>query len=229
MGQGGADLILTYHRARAPVEKVGEDLRALGRRSHSVQCDIRNAEAVRGVCEDAKTRFGRIHSVVVATGRLYTYSRLPEMSTDEFRDVIETDVMGLFNIAKAVVPMMRDDGGGAIVAIGSNSLGRTLYGNGESAIPKSATAQMIRHLAREEGRKGIRANMVGSGLIDAGMTHDFKGQGKGANTYEAFVNEIPLRRPGRAEEIGNLVAFLASSKGSYVSGQIIHCDGGWTA
>jgi NAD(P)-dependent dehydrogenase (short-subunit alcohol dehydrogenase family) len=71
--------------------------------------------------------------------------------------------------------------------------------------------------------------MVGSGIIEAGMALAMRNNGEGQNSYEAFLKKVPLRRSGRPEEIGDLVAFLTSSKGSYVSGQIIHCDGGWTA
>jgi NAD(P)-dependent dehydrogenase (short-subunit alcohol dehydrogenase family) len=229
MGNGGANLVLAYFRSRAPLEKVREELQALGRQVEIVQCDIRDANAVRDVCQGAHQKYGRIHSVVAATGMLYSYHRVPEMPIEQFRDVIETDVFGLFNIAKASIPLMRDSGGGAIVAIGSNSLGRTLYGNGESAIPKAANAQIIRHIALEEGRKGIRANMVGSGIIEAGMAIAMRNNGEGQNSYAEFLKKVPLRRSGQPAEIGDLVAFLTSSKGSYVSGQIIHCDGGWTA
>jgi 3-oxoacyl-[acyl-carrier protein] reductase len=125
--------------------------------------------------------------------------------------------------------MMRESGGGSVLAIGTNALKKTLYGNGESSISKSANQMLIRQLAVEEGRKNIRANMIGAGIIDAGMALVMRDGGAGQNSYESFIQSVPLRRPGRAEELADLAAFIMSNRGAYITGQVIHVDGGLTA
>jgi NAD(P)-dependent dehydrogenase (short-subunit alcohol dehydrogenase family) len=229
MAQWGARQVLVYRGARDVVDAVCEDIRTSGGHAEAARCDITDTVAVQDVLRRAHEKHGRVHSVVDATGVLHSFSRVPEIDPEAFRHVIETDIFGLFNIARAAIPLMRESNGGAIVTLGTNATHRTLYGNGLSAISKSANAMMIRQIALEEGRKGIRANMVGAGIIDAGMTHAFRGGGSGQNTYEAFLASIPLRRAGQPKELADLVAFLTSSRGAYVTGQIIHVDGGLTA
>ena len=229
MAELGSNLVIVYRNNAEAAEEISAKARALGVESVIVQCDIRDAGAVGAVFLDAQAKFGRVHSAVDATGVVHTFSRVPEMNPQHFREVIESDIYGLFNIARAVVPMMRESGGGSLLAIGTYGLHTTLYGNSESSISKSANQMMIRQIAKEEGRRDIRADMIGAGTIDAGMAIVMREGGSGENSFESFVKAVPLRRPGQAEELGDLAAFILSNKGTYISGQIIHVDGGLTA
>jgi 3-oxoacyl-[acyl-carrier protein] reductase len=106
-----------------------------------------------------------------------------------------------------------------------------VHGNTLSTVPKTAVARMVKFLALEEGRHGIRVNMVGAGLYRAGMTAVMEAEGKlGKITLNDFARmQIPMRRPGEALELGDVVAFLASDKAGYVTGQVVHVDGGLSA
>jgi NAD(P)-dependent dehydrogenase (short-subunit alcohol dehydrogenase family) len=121
--------------------------------------------------------------------------------------------------------------GGSIVTVGTAGVSKTVHGNTLSTVPKSAVARMVEFLALEEGRHGIRANMVGAGLYRAGMTAVMESEGKlGKVTLHDFAKmQIPMRRPGEANELADMVAFLASCRAAYVTGQIVHVDGGLSA
>lgn len=229
MAELGSNLVVVYRNNADVAEEISAKARSFGVESVIVQCDIRDAAAVANLFLEAQAEFGRVHSAVDATGVVHCFSRVPEMDPDHFREVIESDIFGLFNIARAVVPMMRENGGGSLLAIGTYGLHTTLYGNSESSVSKSANQMLIRQIAKEEGRKNIRANMIGAGIIDAGMALVMRDGGSGENSYESFVKAVPLRRPGQAEELGDLAAFIMSNKGTYINGQVIHVDGGLTA
>jgi 3-oxoacyl-[acyl-carrier protein] reductase len=231
MAELGADQVLTYRRNAAALSALASEIEAIGRRVDVQQCDCTDIEAVRRVLERASANLGRVHSVICATGMPYEFKCLADHDPAAFREVIETDVIGFFNIAKSAVAVMRQSGGGAIVTIGTAGIDKTVHGNTLSTVPKTAVARMVQFLALEEGRHGIRVNMVGAGLFRAGMTAVMEAQGKlGKITLEDFARmQIPLRRPGEAQELGDMVAFLASSRAAYVTGQVVQVDGGLSA
>jgi NAD(P)-dependent dehydrogenase (short-subunit alcohol dehydrogenase family) len=231
MAQLGADQVLTYRSHPEPLTPLAAEIEALGRRVLVRRCDCTDLASVRAVLEEAAERLGRVHGVVNATGLAYEFKCLADHDPQVFREVIETDVIGFFNIAKAAVARMRPSGGGSIVTVGTAGIEKTVHGNTLSTVPKSAVARMVRFLALEEGRHGIRVNMVGAGLYRAGMTSAMEAEGKlGKITLDDFARlQIPLRRPGEASELGEVVAFLASARGSYVTGQVLHVDGGLSA
>jgi 3-oxoacyl-[acyl-carrier protein] reductase len=230
MAELGADQVLTYHDHAERLHAVCSDIKASGRGVESLECNVTDADVVRQVIHTAQKKYGRVHSVVSATGLNFTMKPLGDLDPEEFRRVIDVDVLGFFNIAKAAIRAMRDSGGGTITALGTYAIDRMQIADALSSVPKSAVALMVRHIAAEEGSRGIRANFVGPGVMDAGMAIAMKG-GDPANQriFEAFCQQVPLRRPGSAEELGEVVAFLASSRASYVTGQTIHCDGGLSA
>lgn len=97
-----------------------------------------------------------------------------------------------------------------------------------SSVPKAGVSMMVRHIAAEEGPNGIRANAVGPGLINAGITLTMR-QGPAKYLFDQAANYTPLRRDGEAHEVAQVVAFLASARASFVSGQLVYCDGGLAA
>jgi NAD(P)-dependent dehydrogenase (short-subunit alcohol dehydrogenase family) len=231
MAKLGADQVLTYRANKGALDRLVPEIEALGRRAELAQCDSTDIESVRRVLENAQATFGRVHSVVSATGLPYEFKCLADHDPAVFREIIETDVIGFFNIAKCAVALMRKSGGGSITAIGTAGIDKTVHGNTLSTVPKTAVARMVKFLALEEGRHGIRVNMVGAGLYRAGMTAVMEAEGKlGKITLNDFARmQIPLRRPGEAPELGDVVAFLASGKAGYVTGQVVHVDGGLSA
>jgi len=228
LAERGCNVVATYRSRREPVDELVAAVRKLGRGAIGLECDVTKRDSVDRVVSEALKEYGRIHTVVSAGGLVFDTGPFVEFKDESFRGVIEIDVFGFFNISKAVVPALRAGGGGSITALITCAVNRTVPLDALSATPKSAVSMMVRHLAAEEGQNGIRANAVGPGVVDGGMVIPMmKTQTK--ELLEMAVGVTPLGRLGECSEIAEAVAFLASSKAAYVSGQLLMVDGGLSA
>jgi NAD(P)-dependent dehydrogenase (short-subunit alcohol dehydrogenase family) len=225
----GCDVVVTYGSRRAEAEQLANTLVSRGRGAIAVACDITDSASTQSVVDAALSRYGRVHTVITATGPHFDTAPLADLDADTFIGVVRTDVIGFFNVARATVPALRSGGGGSIVAVIASSIERTVPTNAMSATPKSAVAMMIRQLAAEEGRNGIRANAVGPGIVDGGMVRAMRHDPAIEGMLQHAVQSIPLGRLGRTEEIAEAIGFLASSKASFITGQLLMVDGGHTA
>ena len=151
---------------------------------------------------------------------------ISELQPAEWARIINTDVCGCFNFVQACLPYLKADGGGAYVAVITCAVERVPARDICSAAPKAAIEMLMRGLAKEEGRNGIRANCVGPGWVDAGLGQSVINNELSSEQVGQIRRSIPLRRIGRPEEIAEAVTFLLSSKSSYISGQSLAVDGG---
>jgi NAD(P)-dependent dehydrogenase (short-subunit alcohol dehydrogenase family) len=172
-------------------------------------------------------KFGRIHSVVYATGADISMAYISDVDAHEWRRTIEGDLNGFFHVVKAVLPRLRAGGGGSIIAVTSAGMDRHPPMDILSVAPKAGIEALIRGIAREEGRYNIRANSVAPGVIDAGLFHRLTPQVT-PQFVEAMKRNTALRRFGSAEEVAALVVFLASTPAGYITGQHIAVDGGYS-
>lgn len=228
MAERGSDILITYHSRAEAAEAFVQELRQLGRKAEAMRCDVSDRAQVDAVFERAKGRFARVHTVVSAGGLVFDTGPLVDFSAESFRGVIETDVIGFFNIAQAGVPVLRAGQGGSFVALITCATSRTVPLDACSAVPKSAVQMLVRQIATEEAVNGIRANAVRPGVIDGGMVIPMM-QTHTRELLEMAVQYTPLGRLGQCEEVAEAVAFLASSKAAYVTGQSLMVDGGLSA
>ncbi|NCL74087.1 3-oxoacyl-[acyl-carrier-protein] reductase FabG [Rhodococcus sp. YH1] len=227
LAERGCDVVLTYRSREADAEKLATSIRELGRNATALSCDVTDRESVAAVVDAALAEHGRIHTVVSAAGLVFRTRPLIEFTDDEFAGVIQTDVLGFFNIAKATVPALRAGGGGSITALITTAVDRTVPTDALSATPKAAVAMMMRMLATEEAAHGIRANAVGPGVVEGGMVPPMRDADQVTrDLLELAVGQTPLARLALPEEIAEAIAFLASSKASYITGQRLMVDGG---
>jgi len=174
--------------------------------------------------DDCAARFGRIDTLVYAAGPTFQLDFVSHIAPDEFSRVIDADLKGCFNAIHAALPHLRAVKG-AIVAITAAGVERALARDALSLTPKSAITTLIRHVALEEGRKGVRANCVAPGFIDGGLGAAIL-DNVGPEMADQIVKSIPLQRMGEVEEIAEAVAWLSSARASYVTGTTLFVTGG---
>ncbi|MGR3425147.1 MAG: SDR family NAD(P)-dependent oxidoreductase [Sagittula sp.] len=221
----GSDVALSYRSDAGAGDAVAQAIRDSGREAMAGAVDLLDPGSVHAFVDAAVEKFGSLHSVVYAAGPPLEFLYINEITPDEWARVINADVNGCFNLIEAVLPHLRRQGRGNVVALVTGAVDRSPPRDILSAAPKAAIQMLIRGVAREEGRSGIRANLVGPGYIEAGLglatvqhhTQDY---------VDRMVRAIPLKRPGQAEDVADVVTFLLSDKARYVTGATIPVAGG---
>lgn len=225
LARDGADVALSYRGNSDAAEQTADRVRALGRRAITMKVEMTDPESVARFVDHTIEQFGAIHSVVYSAGPPLEFLYINEITPDEWARVVQADVNGCFNMVHSVLPHLRRQHSGNIVALVTGAVDRSPPRDILSAAPKAAIQMLIRGVAREEGRSGIRANLVGPGYIEAGL-----GLTAIREHSEDYVNRmvraIPMRRPGQAEEVAEVVSFLLSPKSGYVTGATIPVAGG---
>ena len=225
LAKAGSDVAFSYRSKREAADQLVAEIERLGRKAYAAQVDVGDAQAASAFAAETAERFGAIHSAVYAAGPALEFLYINEIKAEEWARVINADVNGCFNFVSAVLPQFRAQRGGSIVALVTAAVDRAPPRDILSAAPKAAIQMLMRGVAREEGRYGVRANCVGPGYIEAGLglstVHDH------TEDYVArMVKAIPLRRPGTAEDVADVVTFLLSDKARYVTGETICVAGG---
>lgn len=223
-------VVIGHHRNADKAAALRSRIAAEGGSAWSVQVDITRPESVATFFEEAVGRTGGIGHVVCVTGPPIPLCPLSEVSPEDFRRILDTDVMGTFNVLQRAIPMLRDNGGGSVTSFVTTAVLRTLENDGMSSVPKTAVAGLIRLAAREAGRWNVRCNAIAPGVIDAGIVHSsFVVSDTAKAVIADCMHKTPLSRMGRPEEVAALVEFLCSDAAGYINGQIIGIDGGYSA
>jgi NAD(P)-dependent dehydrogenase (short-subunit alcohol dehydrogenase family) len=228
LAEAGTDVVATYLRHEDAALRTAAIVEHAGRRASIERVDVADADAVVRALDAIAGRHGRIHTVVHAAGSKIDQPFVSEVDVDQWRKVIDADVNGFFHIARAALPHLRAGGGGSLVFVSSAGITRYPAGDVLSVAPKAACEALLRAIAKEEGRYGIRANAVQLGVIDAGMFPELVARGEITDEWvNAAKKNTPLRRFGTAAEVADAIVFLASTRASYVTGQSLRLDGGY--
>ncbi|MDN5863189.1 MAG: SDR family oxidoreductase [Salinisphaera sp.] len=225
-----APVVLGYHSRRDNAESLAAQVNNAGGSAFAQQVDMTDPDSVTGFLARAGDAVGGLDHIVSATGPAIPLCALDKVSHADFKRIFDADVYGSFNVVSAGVPVLRARGGGSIVLFLTTAVLRTLENDGMSGIPKTAVCGLLRQAAREAGPDNVRVNGVAPGVIDAGIVHDsFEVDEVAKSVIESCMAQTPLGRMGRPEEIAALVDFLTGDGATYISGQIIACDGGYSA
>ncbi len=216
----GAEVIVNYASSKDRAEKVKSEIEAAGGTAHVIQADISDfADAKNLVKESYKTMGGL--DILVNNAGITRDKLLMRMKEDDWDKVMDINLKGVFNCTKNAVRYLLKADNGKIINM-SSVIG--LIGNPGQANYSAAKAGMIgftKTMAKELASKGVCSNAVAPGFIMTEMTDELKDGVK-----EDIINNVPLARFGEAEEVADLVAFLASDKANYINGQVINVDGG---
>ena len=214
----GSRIAVTWNRNRDRAEELVEALGGTDRAA-AFQVDLRDAEAVAAFHESVRTTFGGVHTAVYAAGPYIDMRYIGSLEPALFERTVGTDVFGAYNFLHHALPGLRRTRGVAIRYAKKDVL---------SSAPKAALESVVKGIAAEEGRNGVRANMVGVGLIDDGMFHELVARGDFDQRFiESTKHAVALGRMGKATEIAGTVAFLASDAASYITGQTLRVDCGY--
>ncbi|MEZ5735646.1 MAG: SDR family oxidoreductase [Novosphingobium sp.] len=224
----GSDIALVYRSKPEPAEAAADYARGQGRRASTHRADVTDADALRAAIDAALAEHGRIHTVVWGAGPLVNQRYLSQTPMDEWRHAFEVEVHGFFSAVSMIVPHMREAGEGSFVHLGSAGHDWWPAKDGMSVAVKAANEQVIKGLAKEEGKYGIRANSVLVGVIDAGQMHKLTELGQLDEAWVAETHKLLcLERWGTPEEIGHAAVYFASNEGGYTTGQTISVSGGF--
>jgi 3-oxoacyl-[acyl-carrier protein] reductase len=216
----GAHVVINYNKSVQPAQTLKSELEALGSQVEIVQANISSFEEAAQLVEKAIARFGRI-DILVNNAGITQDSLIMRMNEDQFDQVIQTNLKGSWAMSKHVIKYMVKQRAGKIINISSvvaltGSAGQTNY-----AASKAGVIGLTKALAREVAKRGITVNAIAPGLIRTQMTASLD-----EAILKSYLEQIPMGRPGEAEEVANLVGFLASDLANYITGQTIAIDGG---
>ncbi|WP_029624449.1 SDR family NAD(P)-dependent oxidoreductase [Sphingomonas sp. KC8] len=214
-----------YRSGRAKADALAADI---GPGALPVHCDLADQACVSAAIAQAASHFGEIGTLVFASGVEIAQPFVSKITEPDWREVIETELIGFTRIVSATLPLFRRQGHGNFVAVVSVATYCFPPGDALSAVPKAAIEVLGRAIAKEEGRYNIRANMVAPGIIDAGLGAAFLKDLYSPEIWETQRKRIALQRFGEGGDIADAVAFLASGKARYITGQTIIVDGGFS-
>ncbi|GAA4481929.1 SDR family oxidoreductase [Rhodococcus olei] len=223
----GSDVALTYFRSERALDPLLDTARTHGRTASTWQLDLSDAARTADIVNQVAEKFGGIHTLVYAAGPHVPMVHLSKVPPADFERQVVTDVAGFFNAAHATLPHLRESRGN-IVAVTSAGTSRFPVRDGLSIGPKGAVEALVRGIAAEEGRFGVRANCVGPGMTTDGMAERLIASGDLDDTaLDVARGNIPLRAFGDADDIAEAVCFLASDRADFISGQKLDVDGGF--
>lgn len=220
LAKQGYNIALNYRKENEELENTKKEIEKIGVQILAVKGDVANFENCENFVKQVIERFGQI-DVLVNNAGITKDMLLMRMKKEDFEQVIDTNLVGTFNVTKNVVPYMIKARSGRIINISSvvgisGNAGQTNY-----SASKAGIIGFTKSLAKEIASRNILVNAVAPGFIETNMTDVLKDDVK-----QEIAKNIPLKRMGTTQDVANVVKFLASDDSSYITGQVINVDGG---
>lgn len=220
LAEDGYDIALNYRRETENLENVKSEIESKGVICLLVKGDVSVFEDCENMVKETIEKFGKIDCLVNNAG-ITKDTLFLRMKEEDFKSVIDVNLVGTFNVTKQVVPYMTKARQGRIINLASVVGVSGNAGQANYSASKAGIIGFTKSLAKELASRNILVNAVAPGFIKTDMTAVLKDEQK-----EAIINNVPLRREGEAKEVASVVKFLAGEGSSYITGQVINIDGG---
>jgi 3-oxoacyl-[acyl-carrier protein] reductase len=224
LARQGADVVINYNSSAAEANATAGEIVSLGRRALAVKADVtKKSEIDRLVSEALRFGSGRIDVLVNNAGGLVRRALLADLTEDLIDEALRLNFTSVVLMCQAVIPHMVKQGGGSVVNVSSIAG----HNGGAATTPhygpaKAAVSNLARSLTKEFASKGVTINSVAPGVIQ----NRFHEVHTAPEAFAALVKNIPIGRAGSNEDVAGAVAFLASPAASYITGEVIHVNGG---
>ncbi|WP_370782178.1 3-oxoacyl-[acyl-carrier-protein] reductase [Allisonella histaminiformans] len=216
----GFMVIINYGHSSAAAEEVKNQIEQAGGQAVLMQGDVSSGDDVDRMFKDIKKTWGRL-DVLVNNAGINRDTLLVRMKEDQWDAVLSTDLKSVFFTTKAAASLMMRQRSGSIINIASVVGITGNAGQANYAAAKAGVIGFTKSVAKELAARGIRVNAIAPGFIETDMTDAIP-----EKIREGMLETIPLRRGGKAEDVANAVAFLASDDAGYIIGQVLKVDGG---
>jgi gluconate 5-dehydrogenase len=221
LAKAGADLVLTS-RTRESLRAFEVEIKGLGRRAVSLELDVRNLASIERMAAEAEKEFGQLDILVNNAGCNVRKPAL-DVTWDDWNLILDTNLRGSFFVAQAVARRMIPRGYGRIINIGSVTSVAGYAGLGPYGASRGGIRQLTMSLADDWGKHGLTVNCLAPGWF---RTEQNKVLYENKEWVDYLCDRIPVKRPGRPEDLDAAVVFLAAEASRYVTGQTLLVDGG---
>jgi len=218
--ENGCDVAFTYNNSKESAENLAKDLKNIGINAKAYKSDASSFYDATQLVEDVINDFGKI-DILVNNAGIKKDNLLMRMDKEDFDSVINTNLSSVFNLTKASIRTFLKQRSGSIINISSVVGVKGNAGQSNYSASKAGIIGFSKSVALELGSRNIRSNVIAPGFIETDMTDSLS-----EDVINSWKESIPLKRGGDPRDVGNACVFLASDLSSYITGQVLHVDGG---
>jgi len=218
--ENGCDIALTYNNSKESAENLADDLNKMGVKAKAYKSDASSFDDSSKLVDDVMSDFGKI-DVLVNNAGIKKDNLLMRMDKEDFDTVINTNLSSVFNLTKSSIRTFLKQRSGSIINISSVVGVKGNAGQSNYSASKAGIIGFSKSIALELGSRNIRSNVIAPGFIETDMTDSLS-----EDVINSWKENIPLKRGGNPSDVGNACVFLASDLSSYITGQVLHVDGG---